>query len=347
MKKKIVAIVASLAVLGTAATVFANYVFETQEMQQYEENTKFQVRELNENEDTRIKNMSEYIKANNDNCQLINDLIYDYAYVVQIYNKSTDEMNYIDSLIYGGADIEDIINIYKFWLTTNESIGIVGEIYNIKNEISDKFWIEEAFNQLTENKHGVLNSGQIKEYTNKGLGLPDIKTANILSRKGVYTINEILELKLKDMSWDEILCNIESSNQNAVDTAEVNESSIILSALDVSQKTRIPVCNYIINEFALEDLNDKSEKTDLECEREVNLKLRELAVLVDPVLSNEDNSAAANDIKNIIVDNGVSEAEIEQLINDGYMLMDILNASKEAKLKDTPINVILNDGRDN
>lgn len=347
MKKKIVAIVTSLAVLVTAATVFANYVFETQEMQQYEENTEFQVRELNENEDTRIKNMSEYIKANNDNCQLINDLIYDYAYVVQIYNKSADEMNYIDSLIYGGADIEDIINIYKFWLTTNESIGIVGEIYNIKNEISDKFWIEEAFNQLTENKHGVLNSGQIKEYTDKGLGLPDIKTANILSRKGVYTINEILELKLKDMSWDEILCNIESSNQNAVDTAEVNDSSIILSALDVSQKTRIPVCNYIINEFALEDLNDKSEKTDLECEREVNLKLRELAVLVDPVLSNEDNSAAVNDIKNIIVDNGVSEAEIEQLINDGYMLMDILNASKEAKLKDTPINVILNDGRDN
>lgn len=291
--------------------------------------------------------MSEYIKTNNENCQLINDLIYDYAYVVQIYNKSADEMNYIDSLIYGGADIEDIINIYKFWLTTNETIEIVGEIYNIKNEISDKFWIEEAFNQLTENKHGVLNSGQIKEYTDKGLVLPDIKTANILSRKGVYTINDILELKLKDVSWDEILCNIESSNQNAVDTAEVKDSSIILSALDVSQKTCIPVCNYIMNEFALEDLNDKSEKTDLECEREVNLKLRELAVLVDPVLSNENNSAAINDIKNIIVDNGVSEAEIEQLINDGYMLMDILNASKEAKLKDTPINVILNDRRDN
>lgn len=177
--------------------------------------------------------------------------------------------------------------------------------------------------------------------------MSDIKTANILSRKGVYTINEILELKLKDTSWDEILCNIESSNQNFVDTAEVKDSSIILSALDVSQKTRIPVCNYIINEFALEDLNDKSEKTDLECEREVNLNVRELAVLVDPVLSNENNSAAVNDIKNIIVDNGVSEAEIEQLINDGYMLMDILNASKEAKLKDTPINVILNDRRDN
>lgn len=341
------AIVASLAVLGTAATVFANYIFETQEIQQYEENTEFQVKALNESEDTRIKNMSEYIKANNENCQLINDLIHDYAYVVQIYNKSADEMNYIDSLIYGGADIEDIINIYKFWLTTNENIEIVGKIYNIKNDISDKFWIEEAFNQLTENKHGVLNSGQIKEYTDKGLGLSDIKTANILSRKGVYTINEILELKLKDTSWDEILCNIESSNQNFVDTAEVKDSSIILSALDVSQKTRIPVCNYIINEFALEDLNDKSEKTDLECEREVNLKLRELAVLVDPVLSNENNSAAVNDIKNIIVDNGVSEAEIEQLINDGYMLMDILNASKEAKLKDTPINVILNDRRDN
>lgn len=347
MKKKIVAIVASLAVLGTVATVFANYVFETQEIQQYEENTEFQVKALNESEDARIKNMSEYIKTNNENCQLINDLIYDYAYVVQIYNKSADEMNYIDSLIYGGADIEDIINIYKFWLTTNETIEIVGEIYNIKNEISDKFWIEEAFNQLTENKHGVLNSGQIKEYTDKGLVLPDIKTANILSRKGVYTINDILELKLKDVSWDEILCNIESSNQNAVDTAEVKDSSIILSALDVSQKTCIPVCNYIMNEFALEDLNDKSEKTDLECEREVNLKLRELAVLVDPVLSNENNSAAINDIKNIIVDNGVSEAEIEQLINDGYMLMDILNASKEAKLKDTPINVILNDRRDN
>lgn len=46
MKKKIVAIVASLAVLGTVATVFANYVFETQEIQQYEENTEFQVKAL-------------------------------------------------------------------------------------------------------------------------------------------------------------------------------------------------------------------------------------------------------------------------------------------------------------
>ena len=340
MKKKIIIGMIILAVLGSSIAVFANRVIEQQEIRYYEENTSYNSSEISSAGSNRIVNMSNYIKSIETQPEVINDLIFDYAYIVQIYSKSDEELNYIDSLVYNGAQISDIIEIYEFWLTTNEDISIIEQIYNLKGEITENFWIEEAYNQITENKHGVLNSADINDYINKGLKITDIRTANELCRKGVLTIQEILDRLVNGNTWDEIISIIESGNQNVT---TVDDAAVILSASDMSLMTGASISDYIINDYAVENIETKSEEISSETNQDVYAILTDLSVLVDP-LENVSNADLVQDIKNIIVSNGVTLEKTEQLLQDGYMLMDVLNASETAKAENKTIEEVLSRG---
>lgn len=46
---------------------------------------------------------------------------------------------------------------------------------------------------MTNNVHGVLESEEINNYLSLGVTVSDIQNANILSRKGVYSIKQILD----------------------------------------------------------------------------------------------------------------------------------------------------------
>lgn len=341
MFKKITAIILGAAILTGTTLVLANKIAEQNSISEYEAATEFNIEAASQSETNRIANMAEYIKSLQYDINEANGLIYDYAYAVQIYSKNNDELDYIDSLIYGGANIKDVIEIYEFWLTTNESVEIIGQIYNKKDEITDRYWIEEAYNQITEHKHGVLNADEVSEYINKGLQITDIHTANKLCRKGVYTIQEILDRLISGDTWDEIVSDIENSD---LKSAKVNDSAKILAASDMSLKTNSLISNYIINDYALESLDAKVEEIDSKTEDEVYTTLTALGVLNDPLTSNDNNAALVQDIKNIISKNGVSETELEQLLNDGYMLMDILNASEVSKSENISVEIVLADG---
>ena len=58
----------------------------------------------------------------------------------------------------------------------------------------------------------------------------------------------------------------------------------------------------------------------------------------------KNNLGIQQDIKNIIKNNGISEDELNKLLSDGYMLMDVLNASEIYKSSGISIREIINGG---
>lgn len=344
MKKKIFAIVLTTVILGGALTVFANYAINQYEIKTYEESTKFEVQPLNITETDRISRMAEYIKTIETIPSNINDLIFDYAYIVQIYKPTENEMNYIDELIYSGADIADVIDIYHFWLTTNEDIKIIGQIYSLKDSISSDFWIEEAFNQITQNQHGVLNSSEVSHYLEQGLQMSDIETANELSRKGVYAISEILDMRAENITWDIILASVENNGVNNVFLSSVDDGNIILAAEDMAQKTNLDASKFIINNKAVENITEKENEINTETNEKVSETLNKLNVLIDLISDVPENSELMSELKQTIINNGISENDLQSLIDEGYMLIDILNASEVYKANGTPIKDALESG---
>ncbi len=121
---------------------------------------------------------------------------------------SDKQFKLMEQMILEGCDVPTLTGIYSFYLTTNEDVTIVRDIY-------DYVWdgepienggvlFEEAFNELTDYKCGVLTKEEIEGYLEKGLTIDDIAEANILSRKGVLKINEILDRIIAGEDWKDI-----------------------------------------------------------------------------------------------------------------------------------------------
>lgn len=340
MKNKIVIIMVILAICSFSLA-YANKFYEQQNIETYQEETQFQIEDISVDETNRIVNMSEHIKRTETRPEKINDLIYRYTYLIKVYDFSSHQMDYIDSLIYSGAKIDDILSICDFWLDTNYDIDLIGDIYLLRDKYFGSSWIEDAFNEVTENKHGVLNQSDISDYIDRGVSTLDIKTANVLSRKGVYTIQEILNMRIDGISWDEILSEIESNGNLKI--VSVDDGNVILIASELSKETGIDISSYILNENAVNNINEEKENTDREIVLRVKNALTQLGVLVDPIMD-KNNLEIQQDIKNIIKNNGISEDELNKLLSDGYMLMDVLNASEIYKSSGISIREIINGG---
>lgn len=122
------------------------------------------------------------------------DILTSYLYLRDVYGLSNQELEYIAGLIIGGAEPSDIMEAAYFWLDTCEDISIIEQIYNKKSEYEGgKFWVENAYNDVTEYIHGELSVDDVNHYLEVGAAAVDIQNANVLSRRGVYTIQQILD----------------------------------------------------------------------------------------------------------------------------------------------------------
>lgn len=122
------------------------------------------------------------------------DVLTSYLYLRDVYGLSNQELEYIAGLIIGGAEPSGIMEAAYFWLDTCEDISIIEQIYNKKSEYEGgKFWVENAYNDVTEYIHGELSVDDVNYYFESGATAADIQNANILSRSGVYTIQQILD----------------------------------------------------------------------------------------------------------------------------------------------------------
>lgn len=120
------------------------------------------------------------------------------AYISFIYeNRFTpSQLQVINRILESGTTIQSLMQVYDFWLTTDEDFEMIEEICALENVYFSEYWFESAFNKLTEYKHGELNGEDIIHYQNAGLTTDQILAANVMCRKNGKNIFSILESHL-------------------------------------------------------------------------------------------------------------------------------------------------------
>lgn len=256
-----------------------------------ESNTINNYIENNENLLNTVSQLAEYLKNNLENETRVAEILSSYLYFQEVHKFSNEQMEYIADLIINGADAEDVIDVTNFWLDTNEDISVIGEIYQLRERYSDSmFWIENAFNRVTDNKYGELTSDDIGNYIKLGLSIDDISTANVLSRKGVYTIQEILQKRLGDEIFVDIsseIINIDSTYPEpkvSLFSAITNKNSDVDSVI-ITECEEFALLSEVSPLEVLENASDieefKVELRDMKNEKYIEIlnKLQDLGIL--------------------------------------------------------------------
>ncbi|OQB13715.1 MAG: hypothetical protein BWY15_01563 [Firmicutes bacterium ADurb.Bin193] len=285
--------------------------------------------------------------------------IFQYKKFKKMYKPASQDMAYLDALIIKGANIATLINIYDFWLTTSEDISIIGQIYDLSSAIAGPYWIEDAFNQITGNRHGVLDKDGINQYLSQQITAEDIRIANVLSRKGVLTITEVLDRFAADRDWAAIVRHVEENGRTGRESLG-GKTGLGLNG-GITFKTLKDILLYVrfINIIRPQDetvfgetQKDASSMEGIisECEDEV-IKEVYTDLLADGVFKdrkskeNGDNKETDNYFREKIRANGVSDEQVEALLDNGYSILDILNASEESKVSGQDITDNLKDKR--
>ena len=117
----------------------------------------------------------------------------DYTAFVCEYNLTDAQLEVINRILDKGTTIQSLIQVYKFWLTTDYDFTMVEEICALEDSYFSEYWYESAFNAITGNIHGVLSAEDINYYRNLGITTDQILAANVLCRKEGQNIFDILD----------------------------------------------------------------------------------------------------------------------------------------------------------
>jgi len=265
---------------------------------------------------------------------------------------SEEHLEYLNKLFEKGNSIIMLKNIYEFWLTTNEDISIIGEICNLKNEFWGKNWIENAFNKITNDKCGVItNEEQLHDYLDKGISLEEIETANILCRKGVKTIFEILDMRVKGETWEDII-SIVDNNLPEKDTAlykkvssadvsmNINDKNILNEISELSSIEKLNLNKLLKKGITIDEIAENKEGNLSEALAQYNEKMylqrietaKEYLKDMGLDFSQEEiNKARKEEIKNIeiAIKNGFSEDVIQCFYERGYNSCEVVDLSEK------------------
>ncbi|MCL2838089.1 MAG: hypothetical protein FWE04_03335 [Oscillospiraceae bacterium] len=293
---------------------------------------------------------------------LFNDLLFNFEFIREAFGLSEEAMDYIADLIISGRDMEEIIHITYFWLETNEDISIIGEIYDMKDEFAgSSFWLEFAFNRITGNRHGVLTDEEAVEYLEMGLDFDDLEIARVLSRQGVMTIHEILDERAEDVSFSELAAEIDSESvpqrgRSRGDRSRVrvnrenasrhrnlrNQSDVLMSRrLSMITGENLEVFLEAAASLDYEALEVMYDAAVGQISQEIMMNLNERGVLRRPRYGFPGQEEVVAQLRSEIMDNGVSEAMLNALFEEGFEYMDILNASSISNATNGEIREIL------
>lgn len=177
-----------------------------------------------------------------------NELLMDYEYLRVVHGLSQQQLDYIADLVIEGCDMKDIINIAYFWLDTDDDISVIKEMYDLKGEFEGKTeWLSNAYDIVTNAENGSLSVEDVEAYYAKGITADEIITADILCRKGVYTIQEILDKRCAGQSLVEIANEIENGgllgavtlagDVDVIDYNDIEDPQIITEVEETSELT--------------------------------------------------------------------------------------------------------------
>lgn len=271
-----------------------------------------------------------------------------------MHSVNAEETEIIEKLIISGTPVGTIKEIYEFYLTTNDDFSIVEKLAGYEERYWGKYWIENAYNDITKNEHGVIELKESEEYREK-YDVSEIMYANVLSRKGVYTIKEVLQRHADGTSWNELTKEIYSA-----------EASDKLSG---SSKERYELCEYLKNEifdydsspyevynFAFFCAKNKIElkegvinkETLALCRQQAIENADELLLELSAKISNEINLPeeymSADELNeynesnyNKAIENGIDEKTIEMLLDKGLTMGEIAETGVSSE---NPVGIV-------
>ncbi len=184
MLKKIITLVIAICIITSTATAFAKEESLYTEMQNIIEGYTAKISIQKPEAFSGIINC--YDRAKTQNIQ---------AYISFIYKEgfNASEMQIINRVLANGTTVQSLIEVYNFWLTTDESFDMIEKICALEDRYFSEHWYEDAFNKLTDYDHGELSVDDIINYRGQGITTDEILTANVMSRKAGQNIVAILD----------------------------------------------------------------------------------------------------------------------------------------------------------
>lgn len=196
------------------------------------------------------------------NGDVLYEKIEEYASYKSVNMPTAKVLEKIYTYVDKGFDLGTVLDVCRFWETTNESEALIDDIMSeYRDEYANNtYWAEDAFNKLTDNKHGVLSREEIhKLIYEDGMDTKDIAAANIISRKGVYTINDIIRLRKRAKPWSEIISTVYGVE---VDSKYSDVSALdLLDGIFLAKRTNKSLDYFLDNSREIKELkNDFAEE---------------------------------------------------------------------------------------
>ena len=357
MKKKTAAVILSVLIAGIAVTaaVMADewLVAETPEVSAAEEvafssDNKTVPAFENANPTDADAGVFQKLNKSGKSKNEIYDDMYLYMYFKKLYKPDKETLEYMESLMTGSADMLKLINIFDFWQTTCEDISIVGKIYAMSGTMDGAFWVEELYNQATGNRHGVLDSDGVAKYMSMGFTANEIAAANILSRRGVYTITDILDKVSEGTSWADIIAVSVNEEKVTVEIVAFNqkwqrtpanavEPLDLLECMDTAKKMSVEIDTILEADGSVAGVHTKFAEHCDAIRSEVHIELLKAGI----VKRKSENTAVTDSMKKRAIENGMTDDEIEKYLDNGYQIIDILNASEKSKAEGVDTELVL------
>jgi hypothetical protein len=311
------------------------------------EMVKFEKKSEKINDDFFNDPMFLLLKTKYSNKEIREKAIDQYSSVKFFGNIPEEEAKYIYNSVNDGADYFEISEIYNFWKTTVEPIEMIATIYSQKPEEPKKFWVEDVYNELTNYKNGVLDRKKLDSYLENGITDKEIAYANSLSRKNVYTIEEILNRRKEKKQWLDIVDDVNKKTnkkyqknikRNMFKTSN-KPIEVVITAMSLSEQTGTPVSDYLEQNVNQEDLIYYKQQADSKMLNFIEQKLIEKGY-IEPKEKEVDEKYKESFIE-LIKSKGLNEEKISELSKKGYEYIDIYNAQLVALNKQMDIDLVL------
>lgn len=253
----------------------------------------------------------------------------DWAAFLAEYEFTEEQLKAFDTLLADGITPYTIIDTYEFWLTTNEDFSLVTQIAAQEDSYIGEHWIENVFNEITNYKTGVLELEDIEQYLEQGLTIGDISAANVLCRKGIMTIQDILEARLAGANWATLTQNCQIQIPEVQSTVKASKGfengNTQIAAQAAIEKYGIDVTNLPENEAAIQlrQMEQEAQEMRLEAAKAAVAKLGvdEARLVCSTEEQDEADRAAA-------MENGFGRPYIQAMLHRGFSYAEIRQASE-------------------
>ena len=247
-------------------------------------------------ESARIGNVSAYVKFICEN------------------NFTAEQILIINRILGKGTTVQTLRQVHDFWLSTDEDFSMIEDICSLEDEYFGEFWYEDAFNKLTDNKHGVLTSEDIAEYKAKDITLEQILAANTLSRKNGQNIFCILDALAAGETIEQQAKEIYGISVEFDDGSELETVNDIVKA----KKYSVPSVMLASRKTNLNSLIDQTENAyESIVSAKISSELNRLGI-------SENDGENEDYLKNCDYPVSVKKA----LLNKGYTPKEIYRASQ-------------------